>query len=332
MTELSAQVFFTGAEDIDPDDLGHVEVTNFSTAADRVLTERFQWDGTAIGCVGLTLSPDNSRVNNGVFVTRGITGLSEYSSPCDQIWPEAPSNIALAIRIASLDSFTFSSGGLWSDLIPAERFIVAYFDTSPSTGRTPILGTPTAPGIGAFCIRFVCQVSSSSSGKKGVVCKYTLLLYPESAEELGNTPEAQQASWPGLKIGDGYLPLGPRPTSRWRCPILPFVKPGTPFVQNSVAPASFRLRFAISSVMGKVVQPDIARSIKSLTDRWEKIRTNPRELANKPPATCWPVATPFQETAGRKGKKFKLVSITIVYNRHGHGFRISPGRTDSIVT
>jgi hypothetical protein len=41
MTELNNQVFFGGDEDVDPDDLGKVEVNNFTIAVDRILHDVF---------------------------------------------------------------------------------------------------------------------------------------------------------------------------------------------------------------------------------------------------------------------------------------------------
>ena len=299
MTELSKQIFFSGDEEVDADDLGKIEVTDFAHAVDRTLHNAFNWDGMAIGVVGLTLTEDNGRVANGVFITRGDTGLSEFTATCDQIWPEGPAHVTLAINVKSLNPFTFSRGGLWSDLIPQERFLFSFYDKLAGATNAPILGTPEGEGIGEFCLRVVCQPSSTSSGRKGVVCKYMILLFPSSAEELSCTPEAQFAGWPGLKIGDGYFPLGPAPSRKWQCPILPLIRPGTSFSENNTAPSSYRLRFAIAGVMTMSVQPDTARGSNALLAKWEKIRTNPRELTEKGPATCWPATAPFQEEQGK---------------------------------
>jgi hypothetical protein len=310
MTELNNQVFFGGDEDVDPDDLGKVEVNNFTIAVDRILQDVFDWDGGAIGAIGLTLSVDNSRVVSGTFITRGNPRLSEYAATCDQIWPEGPANIVLAIKIDSLAIFTFSRGGLWSDLIPAEKVNHFYCDKTAAS-NAPILGTPAARGIGDFCLRMVCQVSGASSGRKGVVCKYMILLFPTGAEGLSSTPEAQFGGWPGLKVGDGYFPLMPPPATKWQCPVLPFIRPGTPFAANDSAPASYRLRFSIAAVMSKAVQPETARTSASLMAKWEKIRTNPRELAEKTPATVWPTAAPFQEESGKSKLKLSFSLDTV---------------------
>ena len=89
MPELDRKTLFSGSSEINPDDLGRVEVSNYSTAIDNALFSHSDWNGKAVGVIGLTLSPDNSRVAGGCFVTRGDTDLNEFHSPCDQIWPEA---------------------------------------------------------------------------------------------------------------------------------------------------------------------------------------------------------------------------------------------------
>jgi hypothetical protein len=97
--------------------------------------------------------------------------------------------------------------------------------------------------------------------------KYVILLFPASAEELGDTAESRHAGFPGMKISEGYFPLGLTPAEKWQCPIVPLIRPGTPFADNDNAPSSSRLRFAIAAVMRKVVQPDIARSYASLQNK-----------------------------------------------------------------
>lgn len=299
MTDLNAATFFGGGEEADPDDLGKVEVDNFTTAVDRALHDNFGWDGSAVGAVGLTLSADNSQVLGGVFITRGKTGLSECRLPCDQVWPGAPHNITLAIDISTLDPFTFGSGGLWSDIVSSSKFRHAFYDKSAGASNAPILGTPAGKGIGEFSLRIVCQPSSTSSARKGVVCKYIVVLFPESAEQLSDTPESKFAGWPGLKIGEGYFPIKPRPSKEWKCPILPVIRPGAAFAEAGTAPSGERLRHAIAAIMRKVAQPDLPRSGGSILSKWQRIRTNPRELAEKGPATCWPRIAELQEEEGK---------------------------------
>jgi hypothetical protein len=90
-----------------------------------------------------------------------------------------------------------------------------------------------------------------------------ILLFPASAKELSNTVEAQFGGWPG-----GYFPLMPPPALKWQYLVLPFIRTGTLFVSNDSAPASYRLRFAISAEMCKAVQPETARTSVSLLAKW----------------------------------------------------------------
>lgn len=93
--------------------------------------------------------------------------------------------------------------------------------------------------------------------------------------------------------------MGPSPAEKWQCPILPLIRPGTPFADNDNAPSSSRLRFAVAAVMRKVVQPDIARTAASLQNKWERLRANPQELANIGPATTWPEHQEDTESTGK---------------------------------
>jgi len=298
MPDLDKHIHFSGADDVNGDDLGRAEVRNFSTAVDTALQNSFGWAGEAIGVIGLTLSPDNTRVSSGLFITRGDTGLVEFRETCDKIWPDGPAAVTLALRVSSLNPFTFSRGGLWSDLIPSERFTHGYYDKSQGATNSPILGTPEGRGIGEFCLRLVCQPSSTSSGRKGVVIKYTVVLYPASAEELSNSAESVFAGWPGLRVADGHFPLGPTPSTTWRCPIVPLLKPGTPFEEDNNAPTSDRLRFAVAAIMRKCCQPDISRTYSALFSKWDRIRINPRIILDKPPANTWPEHAAVPETEG----------------------------------
>jgi hypothetical protein len=221
MPDLDSNIHFSGGDNVSPGDLGKVEVDNFSTAVDVALRDGFQWDGKAIGAVALTLNHDNSKVECGFFITCGETNLSEFRAPCDQIWQGGPSDVTLAIRVNSLNPFNFPDGGLWSDLTPRKNFRHHFFDSE----NTPILEGYADMGIGDFCLRLVFQPSSKSSGRKGVIFKYTILLFPASIEALSDYAESKFPGFPGLKVGDVHFPVGPAPSTKWRCPIVPFIRP-----------------------------------------------------------------------------------------------------------
>ncbi len=166
MPELGRNVHFGGVGDVSGEDLGKAEVANFSTDVDRTLHKNFGWSGKAIGVVGLTLSPDDP-VASCMFFARGNTELDEFRATCDLIWRAGPQHITLAIKVSSLNMFTFSSGGLWSDLILSHKFTQDFYDRNRD--NAPILGATTENEWGAFCLRLVCQLSSTSSGRQGVI-------------------------------------------------------------------------------------------------------------------------------------------------------------------
>jgi hypothetical protein len=63
-----------------------------------------------------------------------------------------------------------------------------------------------------------CPDSGASSGRKGVVRKYMILLFPTGAEGLSSiAAESQFGGWPCLKVGDGNFLLMPPPATKWHC-------------------------------------------------------------------------------------------------------------------
>jgi hypothetical protein len=251
MSVLEASVFFGGADDINGDDLACMEVGNFSTDIDQTLRVHFGWKKKAIGVIGLSLTPDNLRVASGAFITRGSLELKDKKIAANQIWPAARATTNLVITFPEADEFIFDSGGLWSNFLSDNHVTHAFYDATEGRGGQALLGEDkrrqgTHTG---FSLRMIAQISSSSSPTRGVMLKYVILLFPTSAEELDDSPESRQAGWPGIKIAEGIMPMGPAPKQPWQCPILPFLKPNTPFAQEDVAPTSEKLRSAVASIM-----------------------------------------------------------------------------------
>jgi hypothetical protein len=71
------------------------------------------------------------------------------------------------------------------------------------------------------------------------------------------------------------MPLGPAPKKPWQCPILPFLKPNTPFAQEDMAPTSEKLRAAVASIMRNAHTADILKvNLKYNTKLYITLRTN----------------------------------------------------------
>jgi hypothetical protein len=184
-------------------------------------------------------------------------------------------------------SLRFEEGGLWSDLVPSTRIVHSFLNGDNAV----VLADERAHhGITDFCARMVCEISSTSNGRRGVVISYIIMLFPAGAAELEDTPESKQPGWPGIGVIEGPFPLGPKPTTAWRCPVLPFIRTATPFSEVPAAPSSNRLRAAIGAVMRKVGVPDVRPTGAAAVARWALIRTNPRKLLTQRPDTSWPAA------------------------------------------
>jgi len=304
MPVLTSKTLFTGENHIDPDDLGRTEVNNFHSNVDAQLREHFKWKGNATAAIGLSLSPDNSKVTNGQFITRGNTGLKEQRISCDRIWHGCTGDLSLVIKFPTVDIFTFSTGRLYSDIVPSTSILHTFHAADNSVA----FGDAVADaGITGFSARMMCQLSSTSNGRKGIVIQYTIIIFPSSAAELADNPDSRFASFPGIKISDGTMPLSPKPTKQWRCPVIPFIRPGVSFQDLPSAPSSRRLRNAVAAIMCTAAQAATLRNGANVTARWERLRTNPRELADITPDVTWPAPDEEEETGAGKKNLFSLV-------------------------
>jgi hypothetical protein len=293
--------FFAGGEKIDGKDLARSEIQNTGACVDAAL-KLFKWSNSAIGCVVLHLSPDNRQILQGEFVTRGELDTKEVRIEATKLWPDADSDVSLVIKLPRADAFSFTEGGLWSDLIDDEELAVTFHEQEDGRAATVIQDADRAErGIERFCVRLVCQLSSKSSPTRGLLAKYHLLLFPRAKEAvLEQGAHAKLGSLPGLKLCEGEIPLGPPPSAQWQCPLVPFTIPGTAYEQLAVGPAPDKLRAAISAVMRKATAPEVCKSVATLAAKWEKLRRQPGDAGLKPPQVCWPAQKEAPEPQGKK--------------------------------
>jgi hypothetical protein len=177
MPDIASKTLFSGGSDIHPNDLGNAEVTNFNTSIDSRLREHYKWKGQALGMIGLTLSSDNERIVHGQLITRGVKKFKELLLVFNLLWADSTSEVELALNFPTLDVFTFPQGGLWSEIVPSAN-IVHSFHTKD--GRVVLADERNQLGMGDFSARIVCQLSSTSDGRRGIVMKFTILLFPAS--------------------------------------------------------------------------------------------------------------------------------------------------------
>jgi hypothetical protein len=69
-------------------------------------------------------------------------------------------------------SLRFEEGGLWSDLVPSTRIVHSFLNGDNAV----VLADERAHhGITDFCARMVCEISSTSNGRRGVVISYIII-------------------------------------------------------------------------------------------------------------------------------------------------------------
>jgi hypothetical protein len=291
---------FEGQQEAD-NSLRENEFANFSSDIDNFLKQN-GWDEKAAGCIGLKLSSDNSKVENGIFIVRGVLSEEWTQINAKKVWPDIDGNLALFVRFRDASVFKFSDGGLTSDIIAQEEIEHGVFVVSDGKAPSPVLEASYEEwGIGEFSLRMLCTISKNSSAINGVMVKFTILLYPESKQHLLETYEmAQSAAWPGVRIGEGEMPMIPRPVVKWRCPINPLLMPGAPFSTTQRMPPSNDIRAAVGAIMSRTCLPEVCRTGSAALARWKRIAERTEELAVKPGPIAWPKTGPTPQEQGKK--------------------------------
>jgi hypothetical protein len=300
MPELDASLFLGGAGKGPEADFRKIEVGNFQEDVDKVLTHYFKWKGDAIGLVGITTSKDNQRVDGATFFVRGKFKETTHKLNAEAIWETADPNCVIQLHLPSASQFRFVAGGLYSDFLPASH--LQYQCEALQHGKPTTIIKPSdynEAGVEDFALRMVCQLSRNSSAKKGILLRYAILLYPGSLTALTSRPTEQGPSWPGIKIASGEMPLGPKPTKPWGCPILPIIKTGTLFAKDSAAPSGDQLKRAIGNVMTEAGAHDGRSNGSSLREKWARLRQYPAENKTVEPSLTWPPPDPEPDNSGR---------------------------------
>jgi hypothetical protein len=252
--------------------------------------------------VVLWLSPENRRIVGGEFVVRGELEARDLKLEASKLWPDAEDNLWMAVKIPKGDVFSFSEGGLWSDVVDGDDLETTFYTVEEGRQTSPVAAEEAGEmGAGSFSVRMVCQISKQSSQARGVYMKYHILVFPRSKEGvLQEGAHAKLGSFPGIKLCEGEFPLGPPPAKAWQCPVVPFTIPGTPYEELAIAPAADRLRAAIAGVMAKATAPEICKNASTLAAKWDKLKRSPGEIGIKTPQISWPRPKCSNEGQGKK--------------------------------
>jgi len=296
MAPLDKSLFAGGGRPSE-NDINKVLVNNFNTDTDNAL-KKFGWDGSSgAAAIGLVLSVDNDTVEKSVLVLRGELEQKTMWIEAAKIWPGASSDVSLAVRFPTAEIFGFADGGMASELVPQE--LVTHGIYRVREGKQPELLLDQdyeQAKVRGFSLRAMAALSKRSGARNGVVVKVTVLIFPEEkAAMLQRYEAAQQATWPGTRLLEAYLPLLPRPTTPWGCPVLPLILPGAPMEDGSELPDGAELHQAIGATLRTAIAPNTARTAAALVTKWERLRSNPGEMAAKEPETTWPAGA-WQES------------------------------------
>ncbi len=66
-----------------------------------------------------------------------------------------------------------------------------------------------------FTARMMCELSSTSDGRRSIILKFQILIFLATYLEIFENPDARFGSFPGIKVADGNFLLLPRPTTPW---------------------------------------------------------------------------------------------------------------------
>ena len=290
---------FSGDSHINGGELILLEITDYGDSVTKALRE-FKWNGKAIGAVALELSPDNHSVDNGTFLVRGPLENKEIKVKTSNLWATAAADTQLSIRIPDGGAFSFDDGSLCSDYLPCDEVVHVFTRSEEGEAPTAIMtGDLQNFGVGDFCLRLVCHLVRASV-KSGVTLHYTVLAFPGSREDVLEVSElAQSASWPGMKVTEGELPLCPMPQKIWQCPILPVLVTSNTFEQEPGPPPADELRRAIAAIMCRAAAPEVCKSRTEMMNKWQRYANNPDEFVAKPGPLSWPTPKAAATTAGK---------------------------------
>jgi hypothetical protein len=202
-------------------DAANIEVTNFEMVMDKVL-QIFKWTRTMVACIGLA----NGRKQEDQGQVPHQLGEDKpwgHAGRARNVWMEADPDTILSL-------------------------------TFPQAGRAPkpVMLVKLVSGVGAFCIRLVCQLSKASSAWTRAWQQYTALIFLErKAAAIMQRGRSNDPRWLGLRLCEGEITLLLRPTDPWQCPALPMLWSWILFESLSIVPLSYSMRRAISSIMNK---------------------------------------------------------------------------------
>ena len=275
--------FFQGTEELVIEDIVSLSVEGFGLSAEPLLSN-LNWSRGVFALSGLKLAPDNLRVlSSSMFLLGSV--FSHKKLNASNFWNfAAPTTLTLSIPDASV--FQFLNGNLFSEYLDASTFTYSF-----SQARTPV-SAPLLSDAGFFGFTLRAHLMPISA----TYTKLWISLTPFPLDTLlSDHPLASSPTFPGLKVLEGDIPLGPASsgpplTKNWGCPISPAILLGAPLGDSDNFPSALTLTAAISAMLRKAIKPDLYSKSSKLLDRCQLILDNgASKLRNPPLDFIWPL-------------------------------------------
>ena len=279
----------------DPTDLSLQTLRSLSVDSvqdfDTVLLSSVNWNKKALGCLSVTLSADNLRVDEATFHLLGSL-WQDKSFHAASFWTTVSPTV-LTLSLPDLSVFNFPPGSLCSDYLSSADL---QFSFSQNDQIVPPNLYQSA-GLSAFCLRVFAYPSSDS------YAKLVILLFPFPLSRLATDNQLYlDPCFPGLKLADYEIPLAPPAllspiNNSWGFPLAPAVFPGSDWSDNSRVPSGTRLRIALSQLLRSAVLPEVKANITGLKQRYAVIlEKGTSAFKPKFPTLIWPPASTVPAT------------------------------------
>ena len=297
---------FSGSEPLTSDDYDKLSVAGFGPPAESLLSN-LNWSKQVFCMTGLKLAPDNFRITGSAIFLLGSL-FKEKQITVTNYWAfTAPTILTLSVPDTSI--FSFPNGSLVSEYLDSTAL---QFSFSQQGSLLPPETLSTA-GLVGFALRAHLMPISAAFIRLWI----TLAPLPK-ATLLDSYPLASNPTFPGLKVLEGDIPLGPAssgpPLSKnWGCPITPALLLGADFNESDELPTGHMLAAALAAMLRKAVRPDILNRSSKLTERLLQINEHGiSQLRELPLEFIWPLPSHPSSSSGAflEGKKILLFNFT----------------------
>ena len=265
---------FKGTAELTLEQWRHLEVSGAANAPGRLAAN---WGGSILGFTICKLANDNKHVDNIQFHLAGtLFDSGPHKASAKTFWDElnADGTITFAIPKLNTSVFSFSEGGLTSDLLDSTAITTNWFlDGVPMTPEAR-----TQAGIAGYSLR--CHITPNQVLDSGTWAAINLTLFPlPKACLLEQNPLASHHNFPGIKLfSANAMPIGFQTKKLFNnlscgTPILPGVLLGGDWDDLPHKPPSAELRSALAATLRKVSLPDNRKGADNLVKAWDDLRT-----------------------------------------------------------